>query len=48
MVNMERGNASGRVDDKLYPNYLPQVTLRGLPVGTPIEIKGAAARVVQE
>ena len=48
MVNMETGNASGRLDDKLYPNYLPQVTLRGLPVGTAVEIKGAAARVVRE
>jgi len=48
MVNMEMGNASGRLDDKRYQNYLPQVTLRGLPVGTPIEIKGAAVRVVRE
>ena len=48
MVNMETGNASGRLDDKVHPNYLPQVTLRGLRVGTPVEIKGAAARVVRE
>ena len=48
MVNMETGNATGRLDDKVHPNYLPQVTLRELPLGTPVEIKGGAARIRRE